>query len=413
MSIGSKIKINKERLWNSINELGDIGSMGEQGVTRLSLTKEDMEARSYIIDLMETAGLQVRIDAIGNIIGKIEGKDPTAPVVMTGSHIDTVFNGGKFDGALGVLAGIEAARTIIENQVPIENGIEIISFTDEEGARFNTGFIGSKALTGYLTEEELAKKDRDGVRMDEALMRAGFTPDTCHLARRSSNEIKAYLELHIEQGRVLETENLPIGIVTDIQGTVWIDVAFIGRADHAGATPMSIRVDASLAMSESLPLIEKAAIKWGGVATVGTMQFYPGGINIIPEKVMFTIDCRHVDKTKREQMKNEIIGLLHQCAEKRSLKAKVKVNVEVDPASCSTKIIKVFENVVTQTGLPLFKMKCGAGHDALFMSKITDFGMILVRSKDGISHNPNEWSSKEDCSIGTQVLYEALVLLSK
>ncbi|MGM8366561.1 Zn-dependent hydrolase [Virgibacillus sp. W0181] len=413
MSIGSKIKINKERLWKSINELGNIGIKEEQGVTRLSLTKEDMEARCYIMDLMEIAGLQVSVDAIGNIFGKIEGNDKTAPVVMAGSHIDTVFNGGKFDGALGVLAGIEAARTIKENQIALKHPIEIVSFTDEEGARFNTGFIGSKALTGYLTEEDLEKKDKDGVRMDESLIHAGFHPEAYTSAIKNSNDIKAYLELHIEQGRVLETENLPIGIVTDIQGTVWIDVAFIGRADHAGATPMSIRIDASLAMSESLPLIEKAAIKWGGVATVGTMQFYPGGINIIPEKVMFTIDCRHVDKTMREQMRNEIIGLLHQCAEKRRLKAEVQVNVEVDPASCSPKITKVFENVFTQTGLPLYKMRCGAGHDALFMSKVTDFGMVLVRSKDGISHNPNEWSSKEDCSIGTQVLYEALIHLAK
>lgn len=411
--LSKKYEINQDRLWNTLMTLGEIGRDENEGVTRVSLSPEDLKAREYVIQLMREIGLEVRVDEVGNIIGRLVGKDVNAPVVMAGSHIDTVFQGGQFDGALGVLSAIEAVRTIKESGIELTHSIDVISFTDEEGARFDTGFIGSKGLIGELTVENFAIRDANGNTYREAFVQAGLNPDQYLLAKRNPEEIKAYVEMHIEQGRVLETEDLPVGIVTDIQGPVWMYVSYKGHADHAGATPMSIRIDASLAMAEVLPIIERIAIKWKGVATVGKMEFIPGGVNIIPEEVNFTIDFRHVDKKIRQHMKEKIIDALHLAAKKRGLDVQIEIKVEVDPASCSTEIIRTIEEACWESNLPVYKMKCGAGHDALLMSKITKFGMIFVRSSEGISHNPKEWSSKEDCQKGTEVLYRTLIHLAK
>jgi len=408
-----QMTINKERLWNSIMELGNIGKGKQNGVTRLSLSKEDQQARDYIVDLMNEAGLEVRVDEVGNVIGKLVGLDDDLPVVMTGSHIDTVVEGGMFDGALGVLGGIETLRTIKESGIVLNHSIEVVSFTDEEGVRFGSGFIGSKAMIGEVEETHFSLIDNDGVSYKEAFEEMKLDYMNFSLARRKGENIKAYIELHIEQGRVLEMEDLSVGIVTEVQGPVWMVVDVQGQTDHAGATPMNLRKDASLAAAEMLPLIEEIAVKWEGVATVGKMEFIPGNVNIIPGTVRFSIDFRHTNKQIRDYMKNDIIKALKDVTSKRKVDFSVSVQMEVDPMKCSSNIVQEIERSFWETSLPVFKMKCGAGHDALLLGKITDFGMIFVRSKDGLSHTPYEWSSKDDCAKGTQVLCQTLFRLAR
>ncbi|MFC0558931.1 Zn-dependent hydrolase [Halalkalibacter alkalisediminis] len=409
-------QINHQRLWKTLMELGEIGSnpnRPEEGVTRLSLSLEDLKARQYTMDVMREAGLEVRVDSVGNVIGKLVGTDPLAPVVITGSHVDTVIQGGKFDGALGVLGAIEAVRSIIESGLKLTHSIEVISFTDEEGTRFGTGYIGSKAMVGCLEEDTFELKDENGITYAEAFKQAHLDPANYKLAQRSEEEVKAYIEMHIEQGRVLEDHQLSVGVVTDIQGPIWMEVQFQGHPDHAGATPMNMRRDAGLAMAELMIEVEKTAKKHGGVGTVGKVHIEPGGVNIIPGKSTLSIDLRHVNIELRANMVKELHQSISGICEKRNLTVNVELKKEVDPTSCSKEIARLIEESCAELQVPTMKLQCGAGHDSLIMTKLTKMGMIFVRSIDGLSHNPKEWTEKEDCMIGTQVLLNTLVKLAK
>jgi allantoate deiminase len=396
-------------------ELGKIGANCEEaeGVTRLSLSREELEGKHYIYQLMEEVGLNVHIDAVGNVIGKLQGSDPQAPVVMVGSHTDTVFNGGRFDGALGVLGAIEAVRTIKETNIALTHTIEIVSFTDEEGSRFGTGYIGSKAMAGMLKETIFDLKDKDGVSYHQAFIDAQLNPEKYKEVIRKPEDIKAYIEMHIEQAKVLEELDLPIGIVTDIQGPVWLEVTLEGAADHAGATPMTMRKDVAVAVAEIVLAVEKIALTYHGVATVGVITLEPGGVNVIPGRAVFSIDVRHGDKGIRQKMINDIYEKIESTCKKRRLTSRIDVKKEVDPATCSPEIVTLLEEMCHTLHYPVKKLPCGAGHDSLIMSKMTDIGMIFVRSKDGISHNPKEWSSQSDCAIGTELLFHTLVKLAQ
>jgi allantoate deiminase len=362
---------------------------------------------------MELAGLDVRIDEVGNLIGRLAGEDPTAPVIVTGSHIDTVVNAGIFDGALGVLAAIESLATIHTLQIKLKHPIEVISFTDEEGTRFGSGFIGSKTMVGQLTEEELTLEDDGGISYAEAFSKAGFEPSQFFKAIKQSDEIKAFIELHIEQGRVLEEKALGIGIVTHIQGMIWLEVTIKGLADHAGTTPMSLRKDASLAMAEVLLEIEVIALLHKGVATVGKMKFLPNSANSIPQEIQFTVDFRHADAEILMQMKLDIMQVLQKATDKRQLDMSAEVREEEPPYTCSPLIIHNLEQSCQHLGLPYQLMNSGAGHDAGLMSRITPMGLLFVRSQAGISHHPDEWSTKEDCCLGATVLLHTLLRLAK
>ncbi|WP_413378060.1 Zn-dependent hydrolase [Alkalihalobacillus sp. 1P02AB] len=398
--------INGERLWNTIITLGEIGIDNQGGNSRTSLSPADLQARTYIIELMKDAGLLVRVDPIGNIIGKLEGRK--TDTLMTGSHIDTVTQGGRFDGALGVLAGIEALRSLKENSVKLDYSIEVISFLDEEGTRFGTGFIGSNAMVGTLSPDFLNLTDQNGMTYQEALIKAGINPENHQKASRRFENILGFIEVHIEQGKVLEMQNLPLGIVNGIQGGVWVEVTLTSESDHAGATPMHIRKDPSIALAQIILETEQIALKYGGVATIGKVHFHPNESNIIPGKIFFTIDFRHIKKNLRDNMKQAIIKAIHCVSEKKGISVNIDISEEEEPAQCSKKIVNILKETCIDLNLSHFMMNCGAGHDAMILSKRTDIGLLLVRSKAGISHNPEEWSSKEDCIIATQVLYEAL-----
>ena len=409
---GSEV-INADRLWNRLMELGEIGKQPSGGVTRLSFTKEERAAKEKVASYMKEAGLTVYEDAVGNLIGRKEGKEKDAPVVLVGSHIDSVYNGGMFDGPLGVLSAVEVLQTMNERGVETKHPIEVVAFTDEEGARFSFGMIGSRGMAGTLSEEELVHQDKNGVSIAEAMKEAGLNPSEIGKAARRKGSVKAYVELHIEQGRVLEEANLPVGIVTGIAGLVWVKFTVEGKAEHAGATPMPIRRDPLVAAAQMIQMIEQEAKKTGTtVGTVGQMQVFPGGINVIPARVEFSLDLRDIDAAVRDNVFQSIIERAQQIGQERNVQVTVERLQEMPPVLCSELVQNAAKEACKQLGFDVFSLPSGAAHDGVQLVDLCPIGMIFVRSKDGVSHNPEEWSSKEDCAAGANVLYHTVMRLA-
>ncbi|WP_407308004.1 Zn-dependent hydrolase [Desulfosporosinus sp. SB140] len=405
--------INKKRLFNRLIELGEIGKQESGGITRLAFTSEDRAAKNLAISFMKEAGLNVREDAVGNIIGRLEGRNPEAPVILTGSHIDSVYNGGIFDGALGIIGGIEVLQTMQEQGIKSEHPIEVIAFNDEEGTRFSYSMMGSRGVIGGLKPEDLELKDKEGISIANTMKAQGLDPALIRCAARTKGSIKAFIELHIEQGKVLEKNNHSVGIVTGIVNELWLKCTFKGEAGHAGATPMTMRHDALVAAAEFVQIVEKEAKKTGTtVATVGKMNVLPGGINIIPGAVELTLDLRDINQEVSDRVEDCIFKEAKQICRERSLELHTEVLQRIPPAPCSETFQRAAEEAFSHLGLEPFYLPSGAGHDAMQLVNICPIGMIFVRSKDGISHNPAEWSSPEDCADGANVLYHTLLRLA-
>ncbi|MCG7346445.1 Zn-dependent hydrolase [Sporosarcina sp. ACRSL] len=404
--------IQVERLWNRLMELSQIGKQPSGGVTRFSFTKVEQRAKQLVASYMEEAGMQVREDAVGNLIGRRDGRRADLPAVLIGSHIDTVPHGGKFDGALGVLAGIEVAQTLNEQQIELDHPIEVIAFTDEEGSRFGLGMIGSRAIAGTLTLEQLQQVDQDGITIWEAMEQSGLDPQNIGEAKREPSTVKAYVELHIEQGRVLEKEGLPAGVVSGIAGPYWTKWNISGEAGHAGATPMDGRKDPLMAATEIMQFMEEQAKKHPAtVATVGQISVKPGGVNVIPGEVEFTLDLRAIDEAIRDAVETNIKATAEQVCLKRDVVLNIEHLQRIKPVPCSNSIQEVIREACRKTGVEPITLPSGAGHDGMQFNE-WPIGMIFIRSKDGISHNPAEWSSKEDCGKGTKILYETVLALA-
>ncbi|HBV86268.1 MAG TPA: Zn-dependent hydrolase [Desulfosporosinus sp.] len=398
--------INKERLYNRLLELGAIGKQEAGGITRHSFTAEDKAAKELVASFMKEAGLTVREDSVGNLIGRKEGRNPEAPVVLTGSHIDTVCNGGIYDGALGIIGGIEVLQTFNEQGIEVEHPIEVYAFNDEEGCRFSFSMFGSRGVIGTIEQKDLEMKDQDGVSVAEAMRANGLEPEKVGEAIRPKESLKVFVELHIEQGRVLESNNLSVGIVSGIVNELWLKCTVKGEAGHAGATPMDLRKDALVAAAEMVQVIEREAKKTGTtVATVGRLKVLPGGINIIPGTVEFTLDLRDLSQNVSEQVEKEIMKEFGRICEERGVELQTEILQRIPPAPCSEEFQQAAQKACSQIGLKPFTLPSGAGHDAMQMINICPIGMIFVRSKNGISHNPAEWSSLEDCADGVNVLY--------
>jgi allantoate deiminase len=405
--------INKQRLFNRLIELGEIGKQESGGITRLPFTPEDRAAKNLVTSFMQAAGLQVREDAAGNVIGRMEGLDPEAPVILTGSHIDSVYHGGIFDGGLGILAGIEAVQTMREQGIQTQHPIEVCAFNDEEGARFSFSMMGSRAMVGSLKPENLELKDKNGITMATAMKAQGLDPSLIRCAARTKGSVQAFIELHIEQGKVLEKSNHSVGIVTGIVNELWLKCTIKGEAGHAGATPMSLRHDALVAAAELIQIIDKEARKTGtSVATVGKLQVLPGGINIIPGTVEFTLDLRDLNQEVSDRVEDRIFEEAKRICRERGVEMNTEVLQRIPPAPCSPEFQAAAKEAFTKLGLEPFYLPSGAGHDAMHLVNICPIGMIFVRSKDGISHNPAEWSSPEDCADGANVLYHTLLHLA-
>lgn len=405
--------INPDRLWDRLMQLSKIGPQEAGGVTRLSFSPEERAAKNLVAGFMKEAGLAVREDEVGNLIGRKEGKNPEAPVVLVGSHLDSVPNGGNFDGPLGVLSGVEILQAMHEQGIETEHPVEVIAFTDEEGTRFGYGMIGSRGIAGLLRRSELEMRDEAGISIAEAMEKSGLDPAHIEGAAREPGSVKAYVELHIEQGKVLESRGLSVGVVSGVAGPLWLKFVLEGEAGHAGATPMSMRRDPLAAAAQVMLAIEREAAREEiSVGTVGKLQVFPGGVNIIPGRVEFTLDLRDVDVAVRDKVEQAIMQEAEAICERRGIRLQVELLQRIDPAVCSTEIQSAIREACAAEGLETITLPSGAGHDCMQLTGLCPVGMIFARSKDGISHNPAEYTSKEDCANGAKVLYRTVLSLA-
>ncbi len=406
-------EVDASRLWSRLSELAEIGKSEDGGVTRLSFTGEERAAKGLVASYMREAGLAVREDGAGNLIGRRQGRVEDAPVVLAGSHVDSVRNGGDFDGPLGVLGAVEALQTMDERDVETERPLEVIAFTDEEGARFSFGMIGSRATAGTLAAEHLTKEDENGVSIAEAMRASGLDPGRIGEAARARGSVHAYIELHIEQGRILESRDLAVGVVTGIAGPAWLRFILTGEAAHAGTTPMNLRRDALAASAAVMGRIEREAARTGtSVGTVGQLDLSPGGINIIPGQVSFSLDLRDIDEDVRDEVEARIMHEAALLCEKRGVGLETKTIQRLPPVLCSPLVRNAAGEACEALGFEPFELASGAGHDGMHLTQLCPIGMIFVRSRDGLSHNPAEYSSKEDCAAGAEVLYRTLLRLA-
>ncbi len=395
--------INSKRLLGHLAELSEIGKNDTTGgITRFSYTDVEQEAVDLVTEYMKQAGLAVTVDEVGNVIGSSPG---TGPAIVVGSHIDTVPEGGEFDGALGVLSAIEIAQTLNEQQVEQTKLLKVVAFKDEEGSRFGFGMIGSRAMAGTLKESHLNVLDNDGISIAQAMQKSGFNPKTITDAKQEDMDV--YVEMHIEQGKVLEKANLPVGIVSGIAGPLWLEITLEGISEHAGATPMNIRKDALIGASECLIEIETLMQSEStAVATVGKLNVYPNGTNVIPGKVVFTIDIRDIDEEHRNGLEKQIISTIQQVSQKRDLQWNIRELQRVKPVKADPALQQMLSDKIKEVGIEPLKLISGAGHDAMQFGDRCPITMLFVRSKDGISHNPLEYSSEEDITIATEVFYK-------
>lgn len=406
------MQANKQRIEKLIHELSEYTATPGNGITRLTYSKEDLQARNYIKEKMRAYGLTIREDGIGNIFGKIEGSQKGAPSVLVGSHFDSVPNGGAYDGAAGVVTALEVAALFQENKLIPKYPLEIIALIEEEGARFGA-LMGSRSITGVISEHEINNiKDNDGVSVADAMSVIGLDPSL--KKHRDPKTMKAFLELHIEQGPILEEKEIPIGVVQAIVGLTQLEVTVTGRAGHAGTTPMDRRSDALIIAANMISKLPELAIDegMGTVITIGKHQVFPNGANVIPNKVVFTVDIR---SGKEENVKHVIRKTEELLAsyQREGIQTMVKQQVYIKPKALNEEIQALLAKSSNKLGIPHYSINSGAGHDAMIFSDVTDVGMIFVPSKNGLSHCPEEWSDAGHLANGADVLYEAVKRLTE
>ncbi len=410
------MKTRLERIQKDIEALGQFNATPGKGLTRFSLTDADRGAREYLRKALASLGLKVYEDAAGSLFGRREGSDPSLPVIMIGSHFDSVKNGGNFDGPAGVIMGLEIMRTLDDNKVRTRHPVEFIAMIEEEGGRFGSGVFGSRAMAGLVNYKKLEEaKDAQGISMAEAFRSFGFKPEDIEKAKRDPATVKAFLELHIEQGPVLETKGLDVGIVEFIVGISHVKVTIKGRPDHAGTTPMHMRHDALSAAAKVIADIHTypAMENNGSVSTVGVLNVLPGATNIIPGEVTFTVDIRSKDAGSVQRIKGRIEDSLKAVAKERDLAYTVQDMLNVNPVPMAKHINELFKKNAASLGFSYEMMLSGAGHDAMIMGQVCDVGLIFVPSKDGRSHCPEEWTDYDDLQKGIELIYETVVRLAE
>lgn len=403
--------MNVERLEKTLQKVNEFG-YSEEGINRIAYTKAEQEAVQYLIELFKKEGMNVKVDSIGNVIARREGMDPTLPAVVTGSHIDTVYNGGKYDGTIGVVTGLELIRTLNEKNIRTKHPIEIIIFACEESARFGVSTIGSSALIGEFQQEYLTLTDKDGISLESALLQFGYNVNNINAVKRKKEDIKIFYELHVEQGPVLEKEKKQIGVVTGIATPTRFQIEIIGEAAHSGSTPMDLRKDALLGAAEMILALERSANAekdHGTVATVGTCEVIPGAMNVVPGKVEMSIDIRSISSTSKDRVVTQLFQTISQIENKRSLTFCVHPLYDEEPINIDDNIVKRLVELCEKLKFSYRKMPSGAGHDAMMMAKAFPTGLIFVPSKDGISHNKDEYTSKEQIYAGAMLLKEAIL----
>jgi allantoate deiminase len=376
-------------------------------LTRLYLSPSHKAASLQVRDWMAAAGMEVRVDAVGNVVGRYEGTNPGRPVLLIGSHIDTVRNAGKYDGNFGVIAAIAAVAELHGRGERLPYAIEVLAFGDEEGVRFPVTLTGSRAVAGTLDPAALDARDADGISVREALQQFGCDPADASTVARRREDAAAYVELHIEQGPVLQAEDLPVGVVTAINGASRFTIEVSGTAGHAGTVPMELRSDALAAAAEMILAIERVALETEAlVATVGRIEALPGAVNVIPAGAHFTLDIRSPSDAVRH---GAIAGLeeeLAAIARRRGVRVRLTRTYDEPAATCAPWLVTQFSDAAARTGIHPYCLPSGAGHDGLAMVALCPIGMLFVRCKDGISHNPAESITADDADAAVRVLID-------
>lgn len=404
---------NHQRIEQHINLLSQYTATPKAGVTRLTYSKEDLEARNYIKNVMRNYNLTVSEDGLGNIFGKLEGLDPTAPSVIVGSHFDSVPNGGAFDGAAGVVVGLEVAALFQEHQIQPVNSLEVIAMVEEEGSRFGGGLMGSRGMMGLLSDDDFSSiEDKNGVSVKEAMATIGL--DFTKEKYRDPKTIKAFLELHIEQGPILEEKNIAIGVVDAIVGLTQIEVTIHGKAGHAGTTPMDKRADALVTAAEIISAFPKLAedVGNGTVITTGQLDVFPNGSNVIPSKVIFSVDIRSGEEEKVQQAISKVIALI-ESQNTLNVQCVAEQLLHTTPKVMDKQVRSLLEEACGKLDISYCQISSGAGHDAMIFSDHTACGMIFIPSRDGLSHCPEEWSDTSDLAKGATILYETALRLTE
>ncbi|WP_110929721.1 Zn-dependent hydrolase [Bacillus massiliglaciei] len=405
-----KILINGKRLQETLEKFAEFGGTDFNGVTRLALTEEDRQARDYFRFCCEELGMQLKIDDMGNMYARLEGVENKAPVVM-GSHIDSVKKGGRFDGILGVAAGLEVARTIVENGIKPQVPIVVCNITNEEGARFEPSMMSSGVLSGKFDRMEMMqKKDTEGISFEEALHSIGYAGSE----ENRLKEAQAFLELHIEQGPILEREGLSIGVVECVLGMVCYDIEVLGESDHAGTTPMNMRKDALFTANSLISEIRQklSMLDEELVFTIGRVNVSPNIHTVIPNKVVFSLEARHKDTEIIKQVE-EIILSLKQTGNKEGCEVNTAKLWDRDTVWFDESLCSKLEQSVKSLGYSYRRMVSGAGHDAQFFASYIPSAMIFVPSVNGKSHSEDELTSWEDCERGVNVLLETVLSLQQ
>ena len=410
------MKINTTRLQQHFEAMSLIGKIGDTGTCRPTLTALEKEGFELAASWMKEAGMKTHIDHFGNLIGRLEGKDPSLPVLMMGSHLDSQPYGGRFDGVAGVLCAIEVVKTIRENNIVPERSIEVVSFADEEGWRFNKGLFGSRGILGKLEPDELQRTDKDGITREQALINFGCDPQKFKESEYAPGSIFCFLELHIEQGPVLDIAKKPIGVVSGISGPLWLTVKLKGMAGHTGSVPMPLRKDALLGAAEIIVAVNEIATQVPGdptVGTVATINVFPASRNIIAEEAVFTIDLRDIDLARRNRYEKQLRDRIESITQKHKLTYSISEDTNSEPRYCADWIKAIIHAECKTLRLDVPELMSGPFHDSLALSYACDYGMIFVRCKDGISHNPLEYASWEDLALGTEVLYGTVLKILK
>ena len=407
----TNLQIDSARLWDSIHETAKFGATPKGGVRRLTLSQEDRQVRDWFRKACEDAGLEVHVDTLGSMFGLRKGRDMSKPPVGLGSHLDTQPTGGKFDGILGTLGALEVIRTLNDAGIETDAPLCIVNWTNEEGSRFAPAMMASAAYVGDFTVEDiLSRKDADGVTVGEALDGIGYRGES----KVGTQKFSGFVELHIEQGPILEAENKTIGVVDHGQGVFWYDGKVTGFESHAGSTPMPLRRDALLALSEFALTLEQIALKLGpnAVATIGEAVIANPSRNVIPGEIAFTIDCRSANADTLEALDASLRAAASEIAKKRKVEIAIDQVWRKPPTHFDTKLVDGVERAAGALGYAHRRITSGAGHDACNLNTIMPAAMVFVPCKDGISHNELEDATQSDCAAGANVLLHTVLSLA-
>ncbi len=408
----TKPTINTQRLSLDFNELAEIGATVDGGISRLALSLEDLEARAWLAGRLEAAGLEIRDDDAGNLSGVLRCRDDNAKTLIIGSHLDSVPNGGRFDGAVGIVAGLECLRSIRETGIELPFHVELIDFTDEEGCW--QSLFGSRALTGTLKENYTTALSDEVAPFRAALFRAGIRPQDIVRTKRNPETLYGYLELHIEQSYLLDDAGIDIGVVTAIVGRTTHHITFHGEASHSGTTRTSARRDALLGAANFITGVHRLGRDAfpDGVVNCGNIDVKPGAFNIIPSEACVTVECRHCDRDTLQTMEEAIKAYAKQIAEENSLEVSIHRAVHMPAATMAGQMVLSIEQACANLNVSCMRLNSLAGHDAQSMSSFTPTGMIFIPSVDGISHSPKEFTHWENVLTGVDVLLETILLLA-